>query len=109
MNITGYSIELSKCVKCQKHIETNEIYFSIEHGGILCNTCVEKVNKKLKIHNKICEFLYTLSTEEFLNSTYYDNLATENICDRCIQLLKKYIEYYSPKRFKTTKILESIK
>ncbi len=106
MNITGYSPEFSCCLKCQKTTE-KEFYFSIEQGGILCNQCAEHTVKKIRIHNKITKFLNTLLSEDFNIHTKYDDLATEKVCDICINLLKKYIEYYSPKHFKTTQVLES--
>ncbi len=109
MYITGYSIELNDCVKCQKEPNSEEIYFSIEHGGILCKDCAADICKKVKIPNKIKEFLDTMLKEDFNTHTRYDDLATEKICDTCINLLKNYIEYYSPKRFKTTQMLESIR
>ena len=109
MYITGYSIELNDCVKCQKEPNSEEIYFSIEQGGILCKDCAIDVCKKIKIPQKIKEFLNTILKEDFNTQTKYDDLVTEKICDICINLLKNYIEYYSPKRFKTTQMLESIR
>ncbi len=109
MDITGYSLELNDCVKCLKPPKDNEIYFSIEQGGILCENCAKNVSKKIKIPYKIKEFLNTLLKEDFNSHTFYDDLANEKICDVCINLLKKYIEYYSPKRFKSTALLESVK
>ncbi len=109
MYITGYSIELNDCVKCQKEPNSEEIYFSIEQGGILCKDCATDICKKIKIPTKIKEFLNTLLKEDFDTHTKYDDLATEKICDTCINLLKNYIEYYSPKKFKTTQMLESIR
>ena len=109
MHITGYSIELNDCVKCQKEPNSEEIYFSIEQGGILCKDCAIDVCKKIKIPQKIKEFLNTILKEDFNTKTKYDDLVTEKICDICINLLKNYIEYYSPKRFKTTQMLESIR
>ena len=109
MDITGYSLELDKCVKCTKPPQDEEIYFSIEQGGILCKACADDAGKKTKIHIKIKEFLNTILKEDFCTSTKYDDLVTEKILDTCINLLKNYIEYYSPKRFKTTLMLESIR
>ncbi|MBQ9245445.1 DNA repair protein RecO [bacterium] len=109
MEITGYSLELDNCVKCLNPPDNGEIFFSVEHGGILCNHCAENINKKIKIPYKIVEFLNTLLKEDFTTRTKYDELATQKVCDTCINLLKNYIEYYSPKRFKTTQILESIR
>ena len=109
MYITGYSIELNDCVKCQKEPNSEEIYFSIEQGGILCKDCASDICKKVKVPQKIREFLNTILKEDFNTQTKYDDLVTEKICDTCINLLKNYIEYYSPKRFKTTQMLESIR
>ena len=109
MDISGYSLELSECVKCVKTPDSEELYFSIEQGGILCKKCAEDVCKKVRIPEKIREFLNVLLTEDINTPTKYDDLATEKILDTCINLLKNYIEYYSPKRFKTTQMLESIR
>ena len=109
MNMTGYSIELENCVKCIKPIDNNQFYFSIEQGGIICANCAENLVKKVKIPYKLTEFLNTLLKEDFNTTTKYDNLVTEKFLNICINLLKKYIEYYSPKKFKTSQILESIK
>jgi DNA repair protein RecO (recombination protein O) len=109
MEITGYSLELDNCVKCLTEPNSEEIYFSIEQGGILCKNCAANISKKVKIPKKIQEFLSTLLKEDFNCHTKYDDLVTEKICDICINLLKNYIEYYSPQRFKTTQILESIR
>lgn len=111
MNITGYSIELNNCVKClcPSGQEEQNLYFSIEQGGILCEKCATEFNKKIKISYKITEFLNTLQREDFKLHTKYDDLANEKVCETCMNLLKNYIEYYSPKRFKTTSVLESIR
>ena len=110
MNISGYSLELTNCVKCvDKLTEKEEIYFSVEQGGILCKSCSENLCKKVKVPYKIVEFLNTLLQEDFDVHTRYESLLTEKICDTCMNLLKNYIEYYSPKKFKTTQILESIR
>lgn len=110
MNISGYSLELNNCVKCvDKLTEKEEIYFSIEQGGILCKSCADNLCRKVKVPHKIVEFLNTLLQEDFNAHTRYESLLTEKICNTCMDLLKNYIEYYSPKKFKTTELLESIR
>ena len=109
MAIMGYSLELHDCVKCMKEPNSQEIYISIEQGGILCKECATDICKKIRIPEKIKEFLSTMLIEDFNTHTKYDELATEKICDTCINLLKNYIEFYSPKKFKTTQMLESIR
>ena len=109
MDITGYSIELEKCVKCLNKIDKKDVYFSIEHGGIICEDCSSQIIKKIKIPYKIIEFLNTLLKEDFKSCKKYNDLINEKIGNICIDLLRKYIEYYSPKKFKTTQMLESIR
>ena len=106
MNITGYSIELTQCVKCLETPDEENTYFSIDAGGILCRSCAEKIIKKIKIHDKIRGFLYTLLKEDFNAHTIYDEKASEKVCSVCINLLKNYIEYYSQKKFKTAALLD---
>ncbi|MBQ3642952.1 DNA repair protein RecO [bacterium] len=110
MDITGYSLELNRCVKCLKTpAEDENVFFSIEHGGIICSECACSVVHKTKVPYKIIEFLNTLLTQDFTVKTRYDELLNEKIGNICIDLLRKYIEYYSPKRFKTSEMLESIR
>ena len=109
MNISGYSLETDHCVKCNCNINSEEIYFSFEQGGILCKDCKTIAIGAQKMHYKIKDFIKTLQTTEFSKKTRYDELATEKICDFCFNLLKKYIEFYSPKKFKTTEMLEIVK
>lgn len=109
MEITGYSIELGSCIKCLKTLNEGDIYFSIENGGILCPDCANELSKKIKIPYKIKEFLSVILEKDFESNTKYDDLVTEKICDSCINLLKNYIGYYSPKQFKTINMLEGIK
>lgn len=109
MNICGYSLEMEQCVKCGCPANKEELYFSIEQGGILCQDCKPTTVGAQKMHYKIKDFLKTLLESNFNVKTKYDELATERICEFCFNLLKKYIEFYSPKKFKTTSMLETIK
>ncbi len=109
MNITGYSMELENCIKCSSTPKEGNIYFSIEQGGIFCEKCAENIGKKTQVHPKVLEFLNTILKENFTTHTKYDDLVNEKICDICINLMRNYIEYYSPKRFKTVQMLESIR
>lgn len=109
MHVTGYSIEMDNCVKCGCPIDKEETYFSYEQGGILCENCRKISLKSIKIHHKIRTFLKTLLETDFSSKTRYDELATERICDFCFDMLKDYMEFYSPKKFKTTEMLQTIR
>ena len=108
MDITGYTLELKECVKCRKTPEKNEVYFSAAEGGILCGACAAAAPAKVRIPAKIREFLYALMHSEFSEHTLYDDKADEKVCSVCINLLRNYIEYYSPKKFKTSAVLQSL-
>lgn len=109
MSICGYSLEMDQCVKCGCKVDQEELYFSFEQGGILCLECKPTTIGVQKMHYKIKDFLKTLLNNDFDLKTRYDELATERICEFCFNLLKNYIEFYSPKKFKTTDMLETIK
>lgn len=109
MHISGYSLELSQCVKCGCELKEEDLYFSLEQGGVICADCRKTVAAAQKFHYKIRNFLQVLIETDFDANTRYDELATERICDFCFSILKKYIQYYSPKQFKTVDMLESLK
>lgn len=109
MHISGYSLEMNSCVKCGCLTLQEDLYFSCEQGGILCQECKKTSIGAVKMHYKIKDFLKVLLETDFDSKTRHDELATERICDFCFDLLKKYIEFYSPKQFKTTKMLQAVK
>ncbi|MDD3237275.1 MAG: DNA repair protein RecO [Candidatus Gastranaerophilales bacterium] len=109
MYLSGYSLELDSCSKCGEKLGEENLYFAFEHGGLICSNCRSTSVNAIKFHYKIKDFLKTLQSLDFNQKTRYDDLATERICDFCFNLLKKHIEYHSPKKFKTTGILEGIK
>lgn len=109
MHVAGYSIEMDNCVKCGCSVDNDETYFSCELGGIVCKNCKKMSLKVVKIHHKIRDFLKMLLETDFNSKTKYDELATERICNFCFEMLKNYIEFYSPKRFKTIDMLQTIK
>lgn len=107
MNIAGYSIELDNCVKCSTEPSEDEnFYFSVKNGGVVCSECL--TGGEYKLHNKLRTFLKTLLETDFNEQTRYDELATEKVCLTCVNLLCEYIQFYSPKQFQTTKMLESV-
>lgn len=106
MNIAGYSIELDNCVRCSSALTEDEtFYFSVKNGGIVCGKCT---GGEYKLHNKLRLFLKTLLETNFEEQTKYDELATEKVCLTCFNLLREYIQFYSPKQFQTVKMLESV-
>ena len=61
--------------------------------------------KSGRIHPKIKNFFKVLSETDFKTKTDYDKLADIKVCKPCFELLRKYIEYHSPKKFNSVKIM----
>src|SRR5574344_1117047 len=108
MDITGYGISLENCVKCNQSIEENA-FFSIVSGGIICENCAKYQSNLTKINKKIINFLNDIFNSKLDEETQYDDVLTEKFVCVCFDLLKNYINYYSPKKFKTDNILELVK
>ena len=107
----GLKISLKTCSNCGCEINDDENYkFSIVTGGILCSNCYKKLTnlngRVVSLHPKIIEFLSILEKTDFREKTIYDQKATQKICITCFNLLKDYISYHSPKKFKTADMIE---
>jgi len=103
MEIFGYAPDFTNCVICSKEIGDNYSYFSFEHGGLVCES--HNIIKSGRIHPKIKNFFKVLSETDFKTKTDYDKLADIKVCKPCFELLRKYIEYHSPKKFNSVKIM----
>lgn len=48
ISISGYKPELYYCSVCQKKLVPQNLYFSSREGGIICGTCFQKMDKKMR-------------------------------------------------------------
>ena len=48
VSILGYKPELYHCSVCQKKLFPHNLYFSSKEGGIVCESCFQKMDKKTK-------------------------------------------------------------
>ena len=103
MTVFGYAPNFTDCVICSKKIGDNYSYFSFEHGGLVCES--HNIIKSGRIHPKIKNFFKVLSETDFKTETDYDRLADVKVCKPCFELLKKYIECRSLKKFNSTKVM----
>ena len=108
MQITGFSLELDKCLACGKPIEQEKMFFSQSLGGVICSNC----NKHYKIqdimHYKLRNYLSILANTEIDFTSEYEQLATEKLCSVCFNIIRNYIEFHSVKSFKSTKVLQEV-
>lgn len=108
MKISGFGIELKNCLCCQKPLGKEDIYFSLNRGGIVCKNCSPDNIITTKLHYKIRDFLVAISETDFETKTEYEEKATEKICLLCFDILKKYIQMHCPKQMKSVDFLETV-
>ena len=71
--------------------------------------CKNRTIGAIKLHNKLRLFLLTLLQLDYNTKSRYEELANEKVCDFCFNLLKNYVEEYSPKKIKSAQMLEFTK
>ena len=108
MQISGFGIEFETCLCCGNKIGAENMYFSSQTGGVVCQHCNEKYNLKTVMHYKIRDFLYSLLVLDLDEGSEYDEKANEKVCLVCFNLLKGYIDIHSSKKFKSTEILQEV-
>lgn len=108
MRISGFSLELDKCLCCGSPIEEENMYFSIRLGGVVCKNCNSHYGLTDVMHYKLRDFLSVLANSEFDVITEYEQKATEKVCIVCFELLKSYINSHSTKKFNSTTILQEV-
>ncbi len=108
MRLSGFSLELDKCLCCHKPIEGENMYFSSQIGGVICKTCNEKHGIKTLMHYKLRNFLSVLANTEFDEKSDYEKKSSEKVCLVCFEILKSYINMHSAKKFKSTGILQEV-
>ena len=108
MQISGFGIELNSCLCCREEIGEENMYFSSRMGGVVCEECNHDLHIDTLMHHKIRDFLNALVQFDIDYKSEYEEKATEKVCTVCFELLKKYIDGHSPKKFNTTEILQEV-
>ena len=108
MRVSGFSLELDKCLCCGKPIENENMYFSGRLGGVVCHACNAHYGLSDVMHYKLRDFMSVLANSEFDEISEYEEKATEKICLVSFELLKTYINSHSVKKFKSTAILQDV-
>lgn len=108
MRVSGFSLELDKCLCCGNPIEQENMYFSGRLGGVVCRECNSHYGLSDVMHYKLRDFMSVLANSEFDEASEYEKKATEKICLVCFELLKSYINAHSVKKFHSTAILQDV-
>lgn len=106
---TGFSIELETCLCCHDTLKEETMYFVPNLGGIICEKCASKVHyNKKQLPHKLRDFFKQMAINSFNEKGEYETKANEKVCLVTFEALKEYIALKSPKKFKTTDILQEV-
>ena len=108
MLIQGFGLEFDTCLCCREQILDEDMFISLQMGGVLCKECNETFKVNLKLNHKIRDFFQAMLQFDFNYESDYDKKATEKVLDVCFNLLNKHIQAHSPKSFKSLKTLQSV-
>ncbi len=108
MHISGFGIELENCLVCGCKINSENMLFSSQKGGVVCKNCLDSVGLHIGMHHKIRDFLSELLNSQFDVISEYEEKATEKVCIVCFNLLKDYITQHSAKKFKTLDLIAEV-
>ena len=106
---SGFSLELDKCLCCHSRLEEDTMYFVPSLGGIICQNCAGKTHHhKKQIPYKLRDFFKQMAVNDFDYKGKYELQANEKVCNVTFEALKEYIMLKSPKKFKTTNVLQEV-
>ncbi len=106
MLIVGFGLEFDSCLCCREEILNEDMYFSVQMGGVVCQECNEELGVKLKLHHKMRDFLQAMMQFDFNYESDYDKKATSKVCDVCFNLLNDYIQSHTDKKIKTLSVVD---
>jgi len=105
MLVAGFGIELDTCLCCREQILNEDMYFSVQMGGVICKDCNDTFKISKKLHYKIRDFLQAMEQFDFNYESDYDKKATEKVCKVCYDLLNKYIQTHTSKKIKSVEVI----
>ncbi|MBE7712171.1 MAG: DNA repair protein RecO [Cyanobacteria bacterium SIG26] len=106
---SGFSIELDKCLCCHHDLKEETMYFVPNMGGIICQNCANNISYgKKQIPHKLRDFFKQMAINSFDEKGEYETKANEKVCTVTFEALKEYIALKSPKKFKSTNILQEV-
>ena len=104
---SGFSIELEQCLCCHHELKEETMFFVPQMGGIVCENCATHIHhNKKQIPHKLRDFFKQMSLTDFDKKGEYETKANEKVCMVTFEALKEYIAIKSPKKFKSTNILQ---
>jgi len=88
LSALGYQLELHNCVICQEKINPEDIFFSPENGGLVCDKCQKSAKQAKEINQNIVKILRIMSKND------WPTLQKIKIGPEELKLLKIISDYY---------------
>ena len=119
LNLAGFAPQLSQCSNCgsvvtpspprnsQRGQNTSVVmFFSVRHGGLLCESCQHRDTDTFTIAPGSCELLKSLRKSDFnkLNRIR----ASERNHRELKLILGSFIQYHTERKLKSLKFIESV-
>ncbi len=115
LDLAGYAPQLSQCANCSSVVtaasakrtqSASMMFFSVRHGGLLCEDCQHRDTSAFSIAPGSCELLKTLRKSE-LDKLSRIRASTRN--HRELKLvLSSFIQYHTERNLKSLKFIESV-
>jgi len=106
---SGFSLELDSCIHCSRKLNDETMYLVPALGGVVCGECAFRIAYgKKQMSYKLRDFLKQMVINDFDKKGEYETKANEKVCDVMFSALKEYITMKSPKKFKSTNILQTL-
>ncbi len=93
LSLLGYAPELYKCVLCQGELEPQKLYFSPQHGGVVCEKCFLKENSAKEVSSDVIKILRVVLKKE--KNYIYRLKLKEKHFQELDKLSKYYFEFIS--------------
>ena len=104
VSIGGEAPQVFECIKCAD--KERKRVFSVRKGGVLCTECMHVASDGVKLLPS------TLYTMQYIISSkierLYSFVVTREVLVELEMIVKKYLEEYVEKKFKSSEILEAI-
>jgi DNA repair protein RecO (recombination protein O) len=97
ISFLGHKPEVYSCIVCQKKLEPKGLYFNKKEGGIVCQSCFQKIKEGERISGRVVKILRILLEKDiqFLRKVKVDKEDFENLK----KISDNYFNFLSEKNY----------
>ena len=106
----GEAPQVFMCVKCQKESQEQEpllgYRFSIENGGILCETCQKSDRSAIKLSTSTLYSMQYIISSSIIK--LYTFTVTDEILEELVRCIRHYLKCYIDHEFKCLELIKTL-